>query len=393
MGTATGVITGAGAGARMRARVAERATGRRRALCVVLVLLAVQLGWLARPAYACGCGAMVHGPNATMAVHHETSAVRWDGTTEQIMMSLTVDGNAPDAAWIMPVPHRATVRLGHPELLTELGRLTEPVTEHRSYFWPRSGDWPFEWSFGGATAPAPGARAPGVGVVGRERLGPFDVARLTATDPEALRNWLKTNGFQLPPSLAEELRPYVTQRWEYVAIRLAPAERHTYLTGTLDPLRLTFASERLVYPMRLSRLARTPQSLSLYLLAPHRMEPHSAIGGASPQVLYAGRIRPLGAVRDFSGAGPAFLTALDQSFPEPRRISGDHEFRRTAADTPYQRVTYAYSLLEVGGIPLWIPTVGGVPLLLVAATALAVGHHARRRAAPPAPVRVPPPLG
>ncbi|WP_407289218.1 DUF2330 domain-containing protein [Streptomyces sp. BP-8] len=369
------MVTGAAAMAR---------TGRRRVLLVVLVLLAVQLVSLARPAYACGCGAMVHDPKTTMAVNRETSAVRWDGRTEQIVMSLTVDGNAPDAAWIMPVPHRATVELGDPDLFDQLSALTEPAVEQRHYFWPRNGDWPFQ-DADGAGAPPPGARGPGVGVVGRERLGPFDVARLTATDPRALRDWLTSQGFHLPSSLATELRPYVTQRWEYVAIRLAPAERHRPLTGTLDPLHLSFASDRLVYPMRLSRLAKTPQSLGLYVLAPHRMEPRSAIGGTRPEVFYAGRIKPQGAVRDLGGSGGTFLTAIDQSFPQPQRITGDHELRPAAHDTPFQRVRYTDALLKVGGIPAWILTLFGALLLLAATVgaAAAIALRARRRVPTP----------
>ncbi|MGW1377897.1 DUF2330 domain-containing protein [Streptomyces sp. NPDC002446] len=357
------------------------------------MLLAVQLVSLARPAYACGCGAMVHDPKTTMAVNRETSAVHWDGKTEQIVMSLTVDGTAPDAAWIMPVPHRATVELGDPELFDQLATLTEPAVEQRHYFLPRSGDWPFQATDGAAAPPPPGADRPAVGVVGRGRLGPFDVARLTATDPGALRDWLRSQGFRLPRSLATELRPYVAQRWEYVAIRLAPAERHHRLTGTLDPLRLSFASDRLVYPMRLSRLARTPQALGLYVLAPHRMEPRSAIGGARPEVFYAGRIRPKGAVRDLSGNGTSsggskggvFLTALDQTFPHPQRITGDHELLRADRDTPFQRVRYTYSLLRVGGVPAWVLAFGGVLLLLTATAgaAVALGLRARRRAAAP----------
>ncbi|KIZ18552.1 hypothetical protein SNA_08100 [Streptomyces natalensis ATCC 27448] len=346
------------------------------------MLLAVQLVWLARPAYACGCGAMVVDPKTTLSVDRETSAVRWDGKTEQIVMSLAVAGTAPDAAWIMPVPHRATVKLGDSALFDELARVTAPADKRRTYFWPHSGDWPFSWGAGdSAEAPLPGAR-PGVGVVGRQRLGPFDVARLTATDPEALRGWLRSHGFTLPSALAGALRPYVAQHWEYVAVRLAPDDRHGYrgyLTGTLDPLRLSFASDRLVYPMRLSRLAKTPQSLGLYVFAPHRMEPRSAIGGAEPHVFFAGRIRPTGAVRRLTGPAPTYLTALDQHFPHPERITGDHELRRAATDTPYRRVHYIEVLLKLGGVPAWIVVVGGA-LVLLHVTALAIALTSRRRA-------------
>lgn len=401
-----GAGTGRGGEVGRAAAATLRPGARRRALLVVLLLLAVQLVSLARPAYACGCGAMVHDPRMSMAVHRETSAVTWDGKTEQIVMSLTVDGTAPDAAWIMPVPHRATVRLGDPALFGQLSSLTEPAVAQRHYFWPRSGDWPFAGGSDSAEAPLPGARGPGVGVVGRERLGPFDVARLTATDPGALRTWLKSEGFRLPASLSTELRPYVAQRWEYVAIRLAPAETGRPLTGTLDPLRLSFASERLVYPMRLSRLAKTPQTLGLYVLAPHRMEPRSALGGARPEVSFAGRITPEGAVRALlrpgrndgttgeahppHGSGATFLTAVEQSFPQPHRITGDHELRRTPRDTPFRQVRYTYALLTVGGFPAWLLTVGGTLLLLLAAAVtLAAGARARR----PVAVYVPPPGG
>ncbi|MFH8571422.1 DUF2330 domain-containing protein [Streptomyces sp. NPDC017993] len=366
-----------------------RTRGRQRALWVVLFLLAAQLVSLARPAYACGCGAMVHDPKTELAVDRETSVVQWDGRTEQIVMSLTVNGTAPDAAWIMPVPHRADVELGDPALFRQLAAETSPAIEQRHYFWPRSRDWPFGGDMDGAAAPAPGAEGPGVGVVGRERLGPFDVARLTASDPDALRDWLTSQGFRLPTALATELRPYVARRWEYVAVRLAPAERTRTLSGTLEPLRLSFASERLVYPMRLSRLATTPQSLGLYVLASHRMEPRSAIGGSAPEVFFAGRIRPTKAIRGLTGPGSAYLTALDQHFPKPRRISGDHELRRAAADTPFQRVQYEDVLLKVGPLPAWVLVVGAVSAL--PPTVVLFVLLRRRRTAPPPPGQLPHP--
>ncbi|MFK8910070.1 DUF2330 domain-containing protein, partial [Streptomyces sp. YS-3] len=322
-----------------------RGVGRRTWL-VTGALLALQLGSLVSPAYACGCGAMVHGTGTRLAVRQETSAVRWDGHSEQIVMSLTVDGDAPKAAWIMPVPHRATVTLGERALFSDLEHAVAPAHRDRDHFWPEDGDWPFTHDRRrvGDGAAAPSAAAPPVGVVGRERLGPFDVARLTATDPDALRDWLKANGFQLPPALSTELRPYVDAKWEYVAVRLAPASGNGPLSGTLDPLKLTFASDRLVYPMRLSRLAKTAQSLRLYVVSAHRMEPASAIGGGAPEVLYAGRVpeesTELARFATTSGAGTPYLTALNQSFDRPSQITGDHELLRAPDDAPFQRVVY-----------------------------------------------------
>ncbi|MET9918353.1 DUF2330 domain-containing protein [Streptomyces sp. NPDC006435] len=334
------------------------------------MLVSLQLGSLIDPAYACGCGAMVPRGENRVSVDRETSVVSWDGRTEQIVMRLTVRGDAPEAAWIMPVPHRASVELGDSDLFSELSALTAPVHEVRHYFWPRSDDWPFDSSIGDGVG-APSAGAPSVSVVGRERLGPFDVARLAATDPEALQGWLEDNGFELPDRLATALEPYVEQKWEYVAVRLAPRERGKPLVGSLEPLRLRFASDRLVYPMRLSKLASTPQELGLYVLAAHRMEPSGPIGGDAPEVTYAGRIDPASehggadALAEMTGGKPVFLTAIEQSFPRPERIDGDHELRAADADTPYRTVVYTDRLLTVAGIPAWVLTLLGVVLAAV----------------------------
>lgn len=373
----------------------------RSVLAVVLALLFVQAATLVWPAYACGCGGMVVDGQEDIFVEQETSVVRWDGAREDIVMRLTVGGDASEAAWIMPVPSRAEVELGDELLFDQLYDVTRPEQRERTYFWPRDGDWPFTSSSGdgdgaGGAAPGVDAAAPPVDVVGRDRLGPFDVARLTATDPAALEGWLEENGFALPDDLAEGLRPYVEQEWEYVAIRLAPAgdgeenpenPEELVLGGTLDPLHLSFDAEEPVYPMRLSRLAEVDQALKLYVLAPHRMEPAGAIGGSPPEVGYAARLDAAGAgegpgdgpLRDLAG-DDAFLTVLEQEFPEPARINGDHVLRRAAEDTEEIPVVYTDRLLTWAGVPAWIVTVtGGLGLGAVAAWQLTRRNAARRR--------------
>ncbi|MFD6074096.1 DUF2330 domain-containing protein [Streptomyces hydrogenans] len=350
-----------------------------RILTTLVALLALQLGSLVAPAWACGCGAMITRPSERIGVDREESAVHWDGRNETVVMRFRVHGDARQAAWVMPVPHRADVTLGDPELFDAIEELAAPERRDRSYFWPREDDWPFDTGYGdGAAAGA----APGgaVGVVGRERLGPFDVARLTATDPEALGTWLRTNGFELPDRLTPELRPYVERKWEYVAIRLAPEKRDERLHGELTPLRVTFASPELVYPMRLSRLAATPQTLGLSILATHRMEPRSAIGGDRPEVTFSGRLdHPEGPVAALTGGAPAHLTVLEQRFPTPSRISDDHVLR-TVADTPYRQVVYRDRLLTLGGVPAWLLVVAAGAALAVTAALLTV--RARRRRVP-----------
>ncbi|MCX5370285.1 DUF2330 domain-containing protein [Streptomyces sp. NBC_00015] len=369
----------------LRGRLAWRKRLRGRITAVLLALLAIQLGSLVAPAYACGCGALLPGDQRQAVVGREVSVVRWDGAQEQIVMRLTVDGDAERAAWIMPVPHRATVELGAPELFDQLAAATAPVHRTRHHFWPQDGDWPLTTGGDAAGPPPPGA-GPGVGVIGRERLGPFDVARLTATDPGDLDEWLRANDFTLPGRLETALQPYVDRRWEYVAVRLTPESSGTALRGELEPLHLTFAADTLVYPMRLSRLAATPQSLGLYVLAAHRMEPASPIGGERPRVTFAGQLDkatgPLAAL----AKGTPFLTAVAQEFPRPSEISGDHELRRAATDAAYRQVIYEDRLLALAGIPVWLLTVvGGLAVLNTVAVVLGVRWGRARRATLPRP--------
>ena len=352
-----------------------------RVVALLIAVLVTQAGSLLAPAYACGCGALVPGAGQRVAVLREEALVRWDGRREQIVLRMTLAGDAERAAWILPVPNRATVRLGDPALFDALHSVTAPVTRVRHHFWPQDDDWPLTTGDPPHRHPPPGARStPSVGVVGRQRLGPFDVARLTATDPEALDGWLDTNGFTLPPRLAGALRPYVERRWEYVAVRLAPESAGERLAGELDPLRVAFAAPGgPVYPMRLSALAETPQSLGLYVLAAHRMEPASRIGGERPRVTYAGRVNTTsGPLTEPAAGGTPYLTAIGQEFPRPRSITADHELRRAPTDETFQQVIYEDRLREWAGVPAWLLTIGGTLAVGITAVSMFLVRRSRR---------------
>lgn len=109
------------------------------------------------------------------------------------------------------------------------------------------------------------------------------------------------------------------------------------------------------------------------------MEPASPIGGSAPEVTFAGTIHPeRGPLAELAGAEPVFLTAIDQRFPVPGRIDGDHELRATAEDTPYRRAIYHDRLLTVGGVPVWLLTLGVVAVALTATAVVVLRIRDRR---------------
>ena len=309
-----------------------------RSVVLVLTVLAGALSFsVASPAWACGCGAYVpDSPGSSVA--DERALIAWDGAREDIVMSLSVMGSSDRAAWVMPVPSAARITLGDTEVFSELDKLTAPRIEYRDSWWPT-----IPWlTWAGSASDTAGAPAGAVNVLGRQRLGPFEVTRLAANDPTALANWLSDNGFRYPDGLDDNLAPYVADGWEVVAVQLVPADEGGSLSGALQPLRLSFASDTVVYPMRLSRSATTSQYIDLYVLAEHRMDPSAVpVTGEKPTLEFAGRIERSDspALADYVGDG-AFLTRWKNTIWDPAAIGGDYIFEQAPSDTPFQQVIY-----------------------------------------------------
>src|SRR5687767_1650758 len=97
-------------------------------LCTGIVLISFALEAVAKPLHACGCGVYIPR-ESDGGVQQERALVRWDGHIEDIIMELDVTGAASEAAWILPVPGQAEVRLANKELFHDLFELTKPRIE------------------------------------------------------------------------------------------------------------------------------------------------------------------------------------------------------------------------------------------------------------------------
>jgi len=311
---------------------------------LLMVVLVSAMASLVQSAWACGCGAMVS--NDRLQVDGEASIVRWDGSIEQIVMRLAVDSEAADAAWIFPTPTVATVQLGHREWFTQIEDVTRPTVRVERDWWP---PWKDLGLGTGAQAPGRGS----VNLLDQQQLGPFVVATLDATDAGALSSWLSTNGYRLSPELAQTLGVYVKQRWKYVAVKLAPqSQARAVLNGELDPLHLSFDSDRLVYPMYISNLAKTPQHVHVWVVAPHRVERVDPDATRVPApVRFAGPATGVnGSLGDFIGSDK-WLTEFQTRISRPASITADWEFAATATDAGFREVEVDVEPVYILGVP------------------------------------------
>ncbi|PZS16767.1 MAG: DUF2330 domain-containing protein [Pseudonocardiales bacterium] len=290
----------------------------RRCAVVLALSLAALAGPVMGPAWACGCGAYSPGHGGRATVPMETALVRVNADgTEDVYLSLSVDSTVRTGALLFPVPDKAaTVTAGPTGLFGELATLTAPSTTNQA---PRNG--------------GKGAPNHRVTVVNRQQIGPLDVVTLSSSDPAALTQWLQGNGFSAKPALAAAARPYTSKGWAFVAVRLRPGgEAGPALSGTLDPLRIHFASKDVVYPMRLSAMATEPEQVQVYALAAHRLELHSDDPGMT--VSWAGPLGQLSAYPDLAKvavAGSRYLTRYDGRL-SPASITDDFHFSPAASD-------------------------------------------------------------
>lgn len=311
-------------------------------LLVSVILATTVLAW---PSNACACGAAIAPGGAHATMNHEVALAHWDGTTETIVMQLAMDTTTDNVALVVPTPTPATVTATDNvanATFVELDVLTAPQIQ-------RQRRWVLGIGFPGAAAPHEGAAAAHApDVVNQVHLGPLEATTLAGGDLTGLRNWLSDNGYAIRPAVAAALDPYVRDGWAFVAMRLTSTAP---IAGGLDPVRLTFASSRLVYPMRLSVAAQDPQHVIVYTMSDHRQQRTDADKSRQlTQVQFAGaigdRVRdPV--LRELATNHGSYLTKTQVDVYQPSEISSDFTFGNAPNDDTYRQLVVVYDNVAI----------------------------------------------
>ena len=144
-------------------------------------------------------------------------------------------------------------------------------------------------------------------------------------------------------------------------------------------MRLDFASDQLVYPMRMSAAAKDIQHVVVYTLGQHRMQRTDADAATQDVAVdYAG---PIGGrtsdetLTELTRHNP-YLTRISTTITEPASIATDFTFGPAPTDDPYQRVIRAAeSADDTAVLPAIAASVIVVVLAAVVLTVLLVRHR------------------
>lgn len=195
----------------------------------------------------------IHEPAQKAVIVHENGR-------EDLILQVKYEGDVDDFAWVVPVPDYPDVDVSQPELFEELAYLTAVEAYEGGGFF--------------ACLPASGVETSPVEVWEEAVAGIYHYAILSAEDPLGLVDWLNSNGYSFPEEGAETVEHYIDKGWYFVAIRIdAGQEAEGLAEGTVQPLRLSFDSEGIVYPLRITALSSDRCEVLLYVFAAQEVVP------------------------------------------------------------------------------------------------------------------------
>ncbi len=229
---------------------------------------------LLEPATAAACGGCFTQPappqsERTIVTDHRMAlsistkqTVLWD----QIRYS----GDPAEFAWVLPVRSGAKIELSNDAFFTALDASTQPVV-----YAPQTYGGGMGCGLAGcsSTADSTGSSVPGVGqvqILSQSVVGPYETVTLRATDPGALRNWLKGHGFAIPDGIAPTIDAYVAESFDFLALRLRPdcGER------AMQPVRIVTPGADPTLPLRMVAAGVGARvGLTLYVISEGRYQP------------------------------------------------------------------------------------------------------------------------
>ena len=207
---------------------------------------------LSRPRSALACGGLFcqNSPvdqNAERIIFTDNG----DGTISALIQ-INYTGFAPDFSWILPLPNPITAAdVAVPEDATAAFLELETATTPR-FIAPPPPNCAIP-DFDGLVFES-AVPAGEVQIFASGEVGPYGFDVIGSEDPTALITWLRDNQYRVEEQMEPLINVYVSESFVFLAMRLLPDQG----AQDIQPVQVTYASEKPMIPLRLTAVAANP---------------------------------------------------------------------------------------------------------------------------------------
>lgn len=216
-----------------------------------------------QPAWACGgffCTTTPVDQNAERIIFTQNG----DGTVSAYVQ-IEYTGSAPDFSWILPLPEAIDAEsVQVPEDAMTAFRELEVATDPVIMAPPRPSCVPPPPPMAVAAAPA------SVEVFASGEVGPYGFDVVGSDDPDALVTWLRENSYRVTAEMEPLIDVYVDEEFVFLAMKLRPDKG----AQDVEPVKVTYPSERPMIPLRLTAVAANPDmAVMVWIYGEHQAVP------------------------------------------------------------------------------------------------------------------------
>jgi Uncharacterized protein conserved in bacteria (DUF2330) len=263
---------------------------RRRSWILLPVLLGALTGFVLRPSPADSACCYFAAKDKDVQQPSQKVFLTWDPTEniETFTVQPKFEGNAADFGMVIPTPAKPKLDEMPRDFFKELAVFT--VLKHREFpqsnlllpaglggFGGLAGIGGIGGGIGGLGGMAPPApRKPEVKVVETGVVGSLDYKIIEAGRADDLYEWLKDHKYHYSGDEAT-LDFYVKKKWLFTVMKIDTMQMKRNKDGTfageVTPTRFRFASEKLVYPLKITQLSVKDRTEALfYVQAPFKTD-------------------------------------------------------------------------------------------------------------------------
>lgn len=221
---------------------------------------------------------------------------------EDLVISVSFSGKADKFGWVVPLPNQPEISKVDSSIFRELSDFTEPKQNLLEKIRGEDSYYPMYGAAEMAGTAEDTAKESTVEVIEEKSIGIFDYAVLKALDVEDLKTWMEENGYNLPTGSEEQedyyypyeagsaltqteawsdalpiFQDYIDDDWYFVTVKVSNKFQEstgveTQLSeGAVDPLRFSFDTTDMIYPMRLTSVAKRSLDVMLFVIDDHKV--------------------------------------------------------------------------------------------------------------------------